>query len=167
MSGFDFASAYQQNAEAIQGDVLPEGEYDVEVKSAKSITTTGGKPAIRLQLAVIGGPNAGRTLPDQLTWSPESEVAMRIFRQSLEMLGATKDWVVQTGATGDQIAEKVVGARATIFAKVGEFNGQPRNNVNYKKLLAGGNGAGVGAYPQSPAPTQPPAAASVPVPSWP
>lgn len=167
MSGFDFASAYQQNSDAIQGEVLPEGEYDIEVTSAKSITTAGGKPAIRMQLMVVSGPSAGRTVPDQLTWSPESEVAMRIFRQSLDVLGATKDWIVATGATGDQIADKVVGARATIFAKVGEFNGQARNNVNYKKGLAGGNVGGNGGGMVPPATPAYAEAAPVPVPSWP
>lgn len=135
MSGYDFAGAYQENESALAGDVLPEGEYDVECRSAKSVTTAGGKPAIRMQLVVISGPNAGRTVPDQRTWSPESEPAMRIFRHAMDVLGATKEWIVATGATGDQIAEKIVGGRASVFLKVGEFNGQPRNDVNYKKAL--------------------------------
>lgn len=135
MSGFNFADAYQQNSDALAGDVLPEGEYTIVVKSAKAVETTSGKAAIRMQLEVAEGPYAGRTLPDQLTWSPESDVAMRIFSQSLAVLGASNEWIVTTQADGDMIAARVTGAKATVGVKISEWNGQDRNNVNYKKRL--------------------------------
>lgn len=136
--GFNFADAYSQNADALAGDVLPEGDYTVGVKSAKAVQTTGGKPAIRLQLEVLEGPFAGRTIPDQLTWSPESEVAMRIFSQSLNVLGASREWITTTGADGDAIADRIAGSKALVGVKISEWNGQDRNNVNYKKAVEGG-----------------------------
>jgi hypothetical protein len=137
MGSYDYASVLSQFKDVFQGDTLPEGEYDAKVKSVTEVTTAKGKQAFKITLEIMGGPHAGRTLLNQLTFSPESDIAVRIFGQSMATLGASPDWIMSNRATGAMIIEKITGTTVRIQNSHREFNGQPRNEVRYLRRLEG------------------------------
>lgn len=157
---FDLAADYEAYGDTLVPKILSNGKYNVEVKRAVPGQTNAGKPKIVVTLEVTDGPDAGQQVTEQLTWSPESEVAARIFSGALATMGATPDWIKTTRPSFPEIAERLIGARVEITAKEDEWNGQPRNRVNFVKSLgtapsAGGPAAqavSLGGAPQQAAP---------------
>lgn len=151
MPEFNLASEYAQfGPDELTGAALPEGEYDAQVNTATAAQTQGGKACIKLSLRVLNGPLAGRTLPDQLTWSPESPVAAKMFVQALTMLGATPQWVQSNQASLERTAEHITGAQARIKVTHREWpqgSGQMRANVNYTRGLSSTPAAAPAAAP--------------------
>lgn len=96
------------------GDFLDEaGTYDFVISKAEAKTSGNGKPQIKLNMKVVGGPQDGKTLVHTLTYSPESEVALSIFARSLAAWGANQDFARQVAAQlpeGAQIATFVTEA---------------------------------------------------------
>ncbi|HEX8321693.1 hypothetical protein [Longimicrobium sp.] len=146
---FSFADEFKSFGDELNG-VAYTGDYTMKVTKAKASKTAKGKQQFVVTLAFQGGPLGakGKTVDNRLVWSPESEVAARIFAQSLRVLGAPQDWIMSAKPTPDQIAEQMVGAVVEVNLKAGEFNGQPQTNVNYRKSvsvnpLGGGQGGAV------------------------
>lgn len=174
---FDLAADYEAYGDALVPKILSNGKYNVEVKRAVPGQTSKGKPKIVVTLEVIDGPDAGQQVTDQLTWSSESETAARIFSGALACMGATPEWIKTTRPSLPEVAERLVGARVAITAKEDEWNGQPRNRVNFVKSLgtapsAGGPAAqavSLGGTPQqaAPAPQQGQQPQAAPQGQWP
>jgi len=137
MSEFDFGAEYAAFGDDLKGTAY-EGEYTMRVVKAKSSQTQKGKQQFLLNLAFTEGPLAakGKTVDDRLVWSPESDVAARIFAQSLRILGATQEWIMAERPSPEQIAERITGAVVKVKLSKGEFNGQPQTNVNYRQSVS-------------------------------
>lgn len=138
MSDFDFASEFAAFGDDLKG-VAYEGDHVLRVKKAEAGTTAKGKQKFTLTLEFAGGPNNGKTIPDNLVWSPESEIAAKIFAQNLRVLGAPQEWIMQAKPSPEEIAEQITGTVFEARLKADEFNGQPQTRVNYKKTVTPGN----------------------------
>ncbi|MGV1079710.1 MAG: DUF669 domain-containing protein [Candidatus Nanopelagicales bacterium] len=165
MTDYDLAADYASLGEELAPPLLPNGPYNAVVKRAVPGTTAAGKGRIVVTCEILDGPYAGREIVQQLTWSPESEVARRIFRQALAVLGASHEWVLQTSANMATVAERITGAHAQIQVSEKSFNGEPRNEVNFRKPLPTSTpqAMSLGGPPQPPAPATPMTPQGVPV----
>jgi hypothetical protein len=145
--GFSLAGEMAAFGDELLGKAYPAGEYDMIVKKATAGKSQGGKPQVKVVLVFDGGPYSGKTVPDQLTWSAESDVAARIFAQAMEKLGATQKWIQTTKPKMVQVAQRIQGAKVRVKLTEDDWNGTPRNKVAYMSTisLGGGGGAGNGA----------------------
>lgn len=148
--GTSLAQEMAAFGDELMGKAYPNGEYDVLVKRATAAKSGTGKACLKVSLQIQGGKYDGKTVPDQLTWSPESEVAARIFATGVSKMGADPSWIKSTNASMAQVAARIQGAKVHVKLSEDSFNGIPRNRVAYTKLISpggsGGNGgaAGVG-----------------------
>lgn len=136
MSEFDFGAEYAAFGDDLKGTSY-EGEYDMVVQKAVAGTTQKGKQQFTLTLGFTGGPykSKGKTIIDRLIWSPESDVAARIFSSSLKTLGASHEWIMANRPTPEQIAARITGAVVSVRLKPDEFNGQATTRVSYVKSV--------------------------------
>jgi len=135
MSTFDFASEFESFGDDLKGTAY-EGDFVMVVRKAEPGTTAKGKQKFQLTLEFVGGPNHGKTVPQQLVWSPENDTAAKIFASSLRVLGAPQEWIMATKPTPEQIAQQITGTKFEARCKAGEFNGQPQTNVSFRKTLS-------------------------------
>jgi Protein of unknown function (DUF669) len=142
--GFSLAGEMAAFGDELLGKAYPAGDYDMLVKKATAVKSAGGKPQVKLVLQFIGGPYDGKTVPDQLTWSAESDTAARIFAQALEKLGATQKWIQTTKPKMSQVAARILNAKVRVRLAEDDWNGTPRNKVAYLTTIALGGGAGAG-----------------------
>lgn len=120
-------SALQKEAET--AGLLPDGQYAVIVTKADAVTSSTGKPMIKLKMAVVEGPLKDRPLWTQLTLSPENPVALRMWFMQLKAFGIGDEFFA-TKPTMDQLASTLVnrGVLATVSHR--EWAGSDRNQVD-------------------------------------
>lgn len=136
MSEFDFGAEYAAFGDDLKG-VAYEGDFEMLVKAMKPGTSPKGKAMFTVTLAFQGGPLGakGKSIDDRLYWSPESDIAARIFSQNLRVLGASQEWIMADRPSPAQIADRCVGNVVAVRLSKGEFNGQPQTRVNYQKTV--------------------------------
>ena len=139
---------------------LPEGEYDLEVATAKG---KGGNTVVATY-TVLTGPYVGhKALIGQFSFG--SETAASIAFQNLEGFGLDKAYFQQDPSV-DDIARALLGRRVHAFVQLREFNNQPRNQfaIGAVKLLGAAPPTSIGAIPAlAPAVTAAPPVPVVPV----
>lgn len=107
---------------------IPADNYEVKALEAKATKTkSSGKDMIVVTWVVEGGAHAGRRVWSNLVVSPESEQSMGILVRQLTTLGVRP--LLESGASFEQIAAGIKGAKANIKVIVGEYNGKPKNEV--------------------------------------
>jgi hypothetical protein len=144
MATFSYATEFAAFGDSLTGKVYPNGEYEMRVKTAKAGQTKGGKECFRITLAFTSGPNKGKEIFEQMTWSPENETAVKIFVQGLTNLGISPSWVKETKPTPEQIAARIEGAVVLVKLSEDEYQGEKRNRVKFSKFIsrpAGSNGS--------------------------
>jgi hypothetical protein len=146
MSEFDFGAEYAAFGDDLKG-VSFEGEYDMVVQKAVAGTTQKGKQQFTLTLGFTSGPYKAKnkTVIDRLIWSPESDVAARIFSSSLKILGASHEWIMSARPSPAQIAERITGTVVSVRLRPDEFNGQPTTRVSYLSSVSVKDGGNAGA----------------------
>jgi hypothetical protein len=134
---FDFGAEFAAFGDDLKGTAY-DGDYTMRVSKAKPSRTQKGKMQIQLTLAFQGGPLGakGKTVDDRLVWSPESEVAAKIFAQTLRTLGAPQEWIMQAKPSPQQICDQITGAVVECKLSPDEWNGQPRTKISYRKALS-------------------------------
>lgn len=148
--GFSLAEEMAAFGDELMGKAYPAAEYDMLVRKATAAKTGGGKHCIKVILEFIGGPLKGKTVPDQLNWSPESDIAARIFAQGVAKMGATQEWIKQNKPSMAQMAGRIQGAKVHVKLTEDDWNGMPRNRVAYMSTISlGGGGGGNGSVAMS------------------
>jgi len=132
---FSFADEFEAFGEELEGKPLPKGEYEMVVVKSTAAITQGGKQCFKVVLEAMNGPQQGRQVSEQLTWSPENSVAARIFAQGLKAMGASQEWIKSERPTADQIAAHMLGQKILVGLDEDEYLGQPRNRVRFRKNL--------------------------------
>jgi len=132
---FSFADEFEAFGEELEGKPLPKGEYEMVVVKSTAAITAGGKQCFKVVLEAMNGPQQGRQVSEQLTWSPENSVAARIFAQGLKAMGAPQEWIKSERPTADQIAAQMLGQKILVGLDEDEYLGQPRNRVRFRKNL--------------------------------
>ena len=135
MSTFDFASEFESFGDDLKGTAY-EGDFVMVVRKAEPGTTAKGKQKFQLTLEFVGGPHHGKTVPQQLVWSPENDTAAKIFASSLRVLGAPQEWIMANRPSPEQIAQQITGTKFNARCKAGEFNGQPQTNVSFRSTVS-------------------------------
>jgi len=139
---FSLADEFESFGDELMGKSYEGRDIQMVVVKCETGTSAKGKHFIRPTLQFDGGPNSGKQVVDSLYWSPQSETAVRIFSQSLNVLGASPEWVKSEKPSMQQIAEKIKGATVIVNLTKDEFNGQPQTRVNYRKAVSAGGAGG-------------------------
>lgn len=161
MTTIDFNKLMQDAGEGFQP--IPDGPYHVEVAKAVSEPTKTGKPMIRVQLRIIGGPHAGRLVFDQFVITADNPNALSFFFEHMAAFGLDRAFFAANPPM-DQVAATLLNRQALIAVGTrtdGAFAG--RNEVKKYSPPPMGQIGGMTvatAAPQVPA-TPPPAPAPV------
>lgn len=132
---FSFADEYNSFGDELTGKAYPKGSYEMRVKNMVPKVTSGQKRSFVVTLEFTKGPHRGKTVTEQMTWSPESDVAARIFAQGLKIMGASQDWIKTNKPTPQQIANQCIGSLVEVVLTEDTWQGQDRNRVRFNKNL--------------------------------
>jgi hypothetical protein len=135
---FSFADEYAAAGDELSGKAYPTGTYTMLVSKMEPKTTGSNKRAFVVTLEFTSGPLSGKKVNEQMTWSPESDAAMRIFAQGLNVMGASQDWIKTTRPTPRQIADRCTGSLVEVGLTEDEWGGQARNRVRFNRYVGKG-----------------------------
>lgn len=91
--------------------VVPRSEYDVVVEKCDAgKTNDGSKDRFRTRFKITTGPNAGNTLLNDFTISPENAKALGFFFRHMAALGLNSAYFA-TNPSSEKIAHDLVGRR--------------------------------------------------------
>ena len=119
--------------EAATGGLLPDGDYNLVVTEATSVTASTGKPMIKMKLRVMSGPQQDKPVYTQQVLSPDNPMALRIFFQTMAAFGLDANFFASlpSGTGGMEIVASNLrnrAATATLTART--WQGQDRNEVS-------------------------------------
>lgn len=149
MTSINFADLYDQAGQGFEP--IPDGTYDIEVTKAEAVTSSTGKPMIKVQHKIVGGPHDGRQLFDQFVLSVDNPNALSFFFQHMAAFGLDRPFFAANPPM-EQVAATLVGRNAVATVGTREWQGQDRNEVQGYK--PGNNPAApAGAAPSVPGPS--------------
>lgn len=148
---------YLENLDQEGGDVVPAGEYTVEVVDARAIED---KPTIWLDLKIIGGPDDGRVVSVTLFVPEDGSKAIFFFKRKVRgFLGALAEanvWRLPDDEQPAAIAEAVIGLTVSATLSVqsgGDYDGSQQLDET-AQLLVPNQPAPRPSPPQAPAPAE-------------
>lgn len=145
---------------------IPKGNYLVKVVEAEATTASTGSPMLKLKLEVDdpSSPYNGRWLWTNLVAKADSEVTMRIFVESLAVLGFPQQRLRAEKPKLADVAPRLVGQRVSAAVAVKKYQGEDRNDVKRLRSIQGSGPqqAAPNTPPQAPSPSAPPAPPSPP-----
>lgn len=120
-----------------------EGEFPVVIVEASVAKTLDqSKDMIKCRVKIESGPFVDRPINVNFTISPDSPVAMRILFSHWAILGLdAKYFAANPNATLEQIAQSLVGRRATAVVAERDWNGRKFEDIKEWKPPLGGPGA--------------------------
>lgn len=121
-------------------EALPKGPYEVVVQEAEKQVASTGKDMIKVRVQVASGPYANRVLFNYIVFSQGNPKAMRMTLERLAAFGLTREFIATTKPSVSQIAELLVGRKATANVAIqgkeaGDFAG--RNEIKSFRVLEG------------------------------
>lgn len=140
---FNWNDLYNR-AKAVSFEPLPPATYHFEVVETSVVTTSTGKPMIKIKLAVVGGPRAGTKVFDQFVLSIDSEKALAMFFLKLKAFGLDERFfaTIPSGQLGP-IAQALFGKHVQGKVKITTWNEQERNEVESYSRYVGSPGESV------------------------
>lgn len=143
---------------------VPDGPYNVEVETAQSKPAGSGKPMVVVVFKILDGPYAGKKVWNNFVLTEDNPNALGYFFSHMSAMGIDQSTIAQMAPPDqggmDQLAQMLVGRRATITVGHRQWQGQTRNQVGDVKPYVGTQGQVPQApAPASPAPASPPPAA--------
>lgn len=144
---------------------VPDGWYDIEVKSTTVGMTSKGDPKVGARMVVENGPYAGGSIFKDFIISKDNTTSQKILVEHLGALGITRDYLIQHRPTDEQLAELLKGRRASVLLATREWNGKEYDDVKAIKPSSTGGGFAFGGDSILPSPS--PSPAPMPVPSVP
>lgn len=111
---------------------LPAGEYSVSISGAEiKDTKAGNGKYINLQLTVTGPTHEGRILFSIVNIQNASSKAEEIGRQQLGSI------MRAIGLADLDDTDQLIGGNLSVKVVVGEYNGEPKNEVKGYKAISG------------------------------
>jgi hypothetical protein len=170
MTSIDFNQLMKDAGEGFQP--VPSGPYNAEVAKAEAVTSSTGKPMIKVQLRVIGGPHEGRLLFDQFVITAGNPNALSFFFEHMAAFGLDRSWFAQNPPM-ETVAATLMGRQVMVSVGIKQFKGTDRNEVQSYRPMTGGQiggvaqaGFGPGAVPPQAVPqVAAPAAVAAPAPA--
>lgn len=145
----NWAAMMDESADAFE--LVPEGQYTVEVEAAEATTSSTGKLMYKLKMSIVEGKYTGETLFNNIVLTPDNKKAMAMFFINMDALGISSQFLRQSPTPSpEQVAQKMIGARAKAEVTHQEYQGVKRENVKSIAKLAG-NKAPLGGAPVPPA----------------
>ena len=135
----------EAEASGVTFDVLPSGQYDVQVAKAAHKLSKTDKSMYEVEFVITSGPYANRRLWNRYVISPESPKALAFFFAHMKALGLGPEFFA-TQPSDDAVALALVNKTCRVDVGQSSYNGQVRNDI--LKTLPGG----VGASAPTPAP---------------
>lgn len=132
---------YEESPDAKQSgdfEALPKGPYEVVVQEADKQIASTGKDMIKVRVQVASGPYANRVLFNYIVFSKDNPKAMRMTLERLAAFGLTREFIATQKPSVPQIAELLVGRKATAVVGIqenGEYKG--RNEIKSFRALDG------------------------------
>lgn len=167
MTTIDFGKLMQDAGEGFQP--VPTGPYNVQVVKSTAVTSSTGKPMIKVQLQIMGGPHDGRRLFDQFVISADNANALSFFFEHMAAFGLDRSFFA-ANPTMDVVAATLMNRQALVTVSIKQYKGSDKNEVDSYRPIMGGQIGAVGAAPAfgpgpgaAPAPVAPPPAAPIPV----
>ena len=131
MSSTDWKSLKKVGDDAI--NPAPPGTYVLEVMKADYKKASTGSDMIAMQLKVVDGPSTGKTLFNNVVFTPDSGFALSRFFSTMDSFGITIDHLSQLiGDIPDQfrqLAPGLVGRRVNAELKVDVYQGRQKNEI--------------------------------------
>lgn len=140
----DWDTLQKQAAAAF--DPIPKGEYAMTVVKSEAVTASTGKPMIKVNMRVDGGPNNGRLVFNNFVVSTDNPNAMGFFFRHMKAFGLDADFF-GTSPSMPQVADALLGRSALVSLDIRQYQGQDQNDVKSMKPLTG---IGVGMPGKSP-----------------
>lgn len=114
-----------------------EGEFPVVItEAAVAAAASSGKPMIKCKVRVESGTYLSRTILHNFNITADNDNAMRIFFTHMSVLGLDeKFWRSNSGASVEQIAQALVGKRATAVIGSREWQGSLREEIDRKSVV--------------------------------
>jgi len=177
LTTIDFNRAIQ-DAKGASFEALPQGDYDVEVAKADAVTSSSGKPMIKVTMRVVSGPYERRPIINQFVFSADNPTAVAIFFRHMKAFGLDEAFFAALGSAAslEPVASALVNRRARLTIGHREWQGETRNEVKAVKPYTGAPVAAPPPGPSAPgagpavrpptgptAPVPPPAAPPLPV----
>lgn len=156
MTTIDFGQLMKDAGEGFQP--VPSGPYNAQVVKAEGTQTANGKPMIKVQLQIMGGPSDGRKLFDQFVISAGNPNALSYFFEHMAAFGLDRAYFASNPAL-ELVATTLMGRQVMVSVGVKEYKGSDRNEVQAYKPMSGGQ-IGVPAAAVAPAGPAPIAAAA-------
>lgn len=136
MASMDWSTLLEAAAaEGFSNEILPDGPYEVRVESAQVGNSKQGKPQIGIRLRITSGPNANKSVWDNLTVTTDNPKAMAVFFRKCNAYGAGPE-LFSRGAGLDEIAAAMVGRTGTVQLGHREWNDNTYQQVNSFKADA-------------------------------
>jgi hypothetical protein len=111
-----------------------DGEFPFVIEEATVKQTQTGKTMFVLKCTVESGVHAGRGMKHNITVSPESPVAMRIFFADMDAIGLNQQYfdnpLLATSAGPEMIAQALAGKRFTGICKPREWNDRKQDSID-------------------------------------
>lgn len=147
---FSFADEYAAAGDELLGKAYPAGTYTMLVSKMEPKVTGANKRAFVVTLEFTEGKFKGKKISEQMTWSPESDAAMRIFAQGLTVMGADQTWIKTARPTPRQICDRCTGSVIEVALSEDEWGGAARNRVRFNRNISGGGKGGGAAAANKP-----------------
>ena len=167
MTTIDFGKLMQDAGEGFQP--VPTGPYNVQVVKSSAVTSTTGKPMIKVQLQIMGGPHDARRLFDQFVISADNANALSFFFEHMAAFGLDRSFFAANPSM-DVVAATLMNRQALVTVSIKQYKGSDKNEVDSYRPIMGGQIGAVGAAPAfgpgpsaAPTPVAPPPAAPIPV----
>lgn len=145
---------YEQNSKIT---ILDAGKHTLEVTSCTA-RNKGVCPVYK----ILEGPNVGKRAMAGGIYPGDSEGGRQAFFRKLEKFGLTKQFFSLNPTLSD-VAKALVGRVVKLDVTIGEWNGEPRNDLAFGiELVSSPDLPAVGGVPSIPAPASAPALVSTP-----
>jgi hypothetical protein len=150
------------SAQTVSFEPLPNGDYDMVVVESTPTQSSTNKPMIKVKYRVETGPNTGKTVFNNYTFSTDSAVALAIFFRHMSFHGLDANFFAGNPAW-EQVASTLQGRRVRLELGTKIYQGSPRNEVlNVKPPDAQAAGQVPAAAPGPQAPVMAPPAIQPP-----
>ncbi len=103
-------------------EVLPQDRYNVECIEAEMGTSKAGNKKIKTQFKVSGGDYNNRRLWNDFSLVPKAQFVLKAYFEAADLNTSGPIEV-------DDIPKMLLGSKASVFVKAGEFNGKPTTNL--------------------------------------
>lgn len=112
-------------------EIIPDGEYDLEILTVKAGSSKAGKPSFGVRVKVTSGPYAGKSTWVNQTLTTDNATSVKIFCQTLLSLG-----VPQEAFTNGQAIENLYSLIAKGTQGKGKLGHHVYNGSSYQDLKA-------------------------------